>query len=137
MIVEERIYTLLPGKTAEYFRAYATEGMAIQVAHLGPMLGYYSTESGPLNTLVHLWGYENAADREARRARMLADPAWQVYIKKVQPLVVTQESRILNPAPFFAPRLAAIMATMTATTAATMTAGGSGEHPAPGSATPG
>ena len=117
MIVEERIYTLLPGKVAEYLRTYAAEGMALQVAHLGPMLGYYSTEIGPLNTLVHLWAYESIGDRESRRARMLADPAWQTYIKKIQPLVLTQESRILNPAPFFAPKLAAMMA------------GGFGERP--------
>ena len=110
MIVEERIYTLFTGKVAEYLGAYAAEGMAIQIGHLGPMLGYYSTEIGPLNTLVHLWAYQDAADREARRARMMADPAWQAYIKKIQPLVLTQESRILNPAPFFVPRLAAMLA---------------------------
>ena len=114
MIVEQRAYTLLPGKTAEYLRAYAAEGMSIQVAHLGNMIGYYSTEIGPLNTLVHLWAYQNAADREARRARMLADPAWQAYIKKVQPLTLTQESCILNPAPFFVERLATVIAAMSA-----------------------
>jgi len=117
MIVEQRRYTLLPGKVAEYLRAYAAEGMSIQVAHLGNMIGYYATETGPLNTLVHLWAYENAADREARRARMLADPAWQAYIKKVQPLTLSQESCILNPAPFFAERLATMIAATAVATA--------------------
>ncbi|HET6281143.1 MAG TPA: NIPSNAP family protein [Polyangia bacterium] len=115
MIVEQRTYTLLPGKLAEYLRAYAAEGMSIQVAHLGRMIGYYSTETGPLNTLVHLWAYDNAADREARRARMLADPGWKAYIAKVQPLTIAQESCILIPAPFFAEKLAAMIAAPAAT----------------------
>jgi hypothetical protein len=110
MIVEQRTYTLHPGKVAEYLRIYAAEGMSVQIAHLGRMIGYYSTETGPLNTVVHLWAYDNAGDREVRRARMLADPAWQTYIKKVQPMVVSQESWILNPAPFFAEKLAAMIA---------------------------
>jgi len=37
MIVEERIYTLQPGTTAEYLRLYEAEGMAIQVPILGRM----------------------------------------------------------------------------------------------------
>ena len=122
MIVEQRTYTLLPGKVAEYLRAYAAEGMSVQLAHLGNMVGYYSTETGPLNTVVHLWAYENAGDRETRRARMVADPAWQAYVKKIQPLCIKQESCILIPAPFFAEKLAAMIA--------------AGDRTAPGPASP-
>ena len=40
---------------------------------------------------------------------MQADPAWQAYVKKIQPLIQHQESRILNPTAFFAPKLEAML----------------------------
>lgn len=109
MIVEERIYTLAPGKVPEYLSAYAAEGIKIQIGHLGNMVGYYFTEVGPLNVIVHMWAYQSMADREERRGKMMADPAWQSYVKKVQPLLLEQENRILNPAPFFKAKLDAMV----------------------------
>ncbi len=100
MIVEERIYTALPGKALEYVRMYEAEGLAIQRPILGNLVGYFTTELGPLNQIVHLWAYEDLADRAARRATLLADPRWKAYSAKVVPLLHTQENRILVPAPF-------------------------------------
>jgi hypothetical protein len=109
MIVEERVYTLQAGKVPEYLAAYAAEGIRIQTGHLGNMVGYYATEIGPLNVVVHMWAYEDLAQRAERRAKMLADPAWLAYVKKVQPFLMNQETRILNPAPFFAAKLEAMV----------------------------
>lgn len=100
MIVEERIYTLQPGTTAEYLRLYEAEGMAIQTRILGRMVGYFTTEVGPLNQVIHLWAYDDMEDRAKRRAQMAADPGWQAYVKQVRPFVNTQENKILTPAPF-------------------------------------
>ena len=104
MIVEERIYTLQPGKVPEYLKLYESEGMAIQVPILGHMVGYYSTEIGTLNQIIHMWGYQDLADRTRRRAELMADQRWQAYVAKIRPMIVTQESKILTPAPFFTPK---------------------------------
>ena len=109
MIVEERIYTLQPGKVPAYLATYAAEGIRIQTGHLGNMVGYYSTDIGPLNVVVHMWAYADLGDRTVRRAKMMADPEWLAYVAKVQPFVLHQESRILNPAPFFAAKLDAMV----------------------------
>ncbi|MET0295412.1 MAG: NIPSNAP family protein [Phenylobacterium sp.] len=101
MIVEMRIYTLKSGKAGEFFAAYQADGLAVHTKHLGALLGYYTTEIGPLNTLVHLWGYDSHADREARRAALYSDPAWVAFGAKVSDLFSKLESRILQPAPFF------------------------------------
>lgn len=100
MIVEERIYTCHCGKAQQYVKMYEGEGLAIQRPILGHLVGYFTTETGELNQVVHLWAYQDAADRAARRAKLLADPRWQEYAKKVQPLVLTQQNKILVPAPF-------------------------------------
>jgi len=65
-------------------------------------LGYFQSESGELNRIVHLWGFDSAADRETRRAALAADPDWIAFVPKVLPLLVRMESVILRPAPFSA-----------------------------------
>ena len=100
MIVEERIYTLQPGTAPEYLRLYEAEGLAIQAPTLGRMIGYFSTEIGPLNEIVHLWAYRDLGERQERRQRLLADDRWRDYVKKARPMIVAQQNKILIPAPF-------------------------------------
>jgi NIPSNAP len=101
MIVEERMYTLHPGKVPEYLKAYKEEGMAIQKRILGNMFGYFFNEVGTQNQIVHMWWYEDFAEREKRRALMAADAGWVAYAAKVRPFLLHQETRIMRPAPFF------------------------------------
>ncbi len=101
MIVEQRTYTTHPGKIGEYFKHYEAEGLAVQKAILGRLVGYYQTELGPLNQIVHMWGYTDLNDRAERRAKLFADPVWKGYLPKILPLLVSMESKILVPAPFF------------------------------------
>jgi hypothetical protein len=99
-LVEMREYTLHHGCVPEYLRLYESEGMPVQLPILGTMLGYFHTEVGTQNQLVHLWGYADHADREQRRARLTADPGWQAYLPKIRPLVLWQQTRIMRPASF-------------------------------------
>lgn len=103
MIVEHRTYTLVAGRVGEYFELYEKAGLQLQLKHLGRMAGYYRAESGDVNQVIHLWAFDDAADREQRRARLSAEPEWPLYVKQVMPLILKQESRILRPAPFFEP----------------------------------
>ena len=105
MYVEERMYTVQVGKAPEYFRLYQSEGMETQLKHLPHMVGYYVTETGPQNLIVHMWAYEDLNQRERCRASMQADPAWQAYVAKIRPLIVSQDTRIMKCAPFFVERL--------------------------------
>ena len=100
MIVEERIYTLYPGKAAEYLKLYQEEGLAVQTRILGRMIGYFTTEIGPLNQVIHMWGYDSFEERTRRRAELSKDETWLGYVAKIRPLIMTQENKILVPAPF-------------------------------------
>ena len=103
MLVEERTYTTHPGKWREYLALFEAEGLEIQHRILGRMVGYYTTEVGELNQIVHLWAYADLNERQARRGALLADPGFKAYVAKMLPLLQRQESRILRPAPFFRP----------------------------------
>lgn len=97
MIYEERDYRIRAGKLAEFVRLYGEYGLPLQKEHLGTFHAYFTTETGELNHVVALWSYESLDDRTERRQKMLADPRWQDYLKRVDGLIDIQNSRILTP----------------------------------------
>jgi hypothetical protein len=110
MYVEERNYTLVVGKAAEYFKNYEEFGMKVQLRHLPHMVGYYLTEVGAQNVVTHLWAYDDLNQRDKCRAALQADPEWQAYLPRNRPLMITQETRIMKCAPFFVERLKKMLA---------------------------
>lgn len=104
MIVDQRTYTLGVGMVREFLALYAAEGRAVQVEHLGEPVGYYVTEVGDVNQIVHLWQYTDMADRERRRAALEADPRWLAYRRKAGQAghVVRQHTTLLKPVDFAA-----------------------------------
>jgi len=64
------------------------------------MVGYFSTEFGPLNQVVHMWAYASHDDRNQRRQALGASTEWQAYRDKVQHYLVRQENKLLVPASF-------------------------------------
>lgn len=102
MIVDHRTYNIKPGKLNDYLRLYEAEGLPLQLKYLGHCVGWYvSNEVGPLSQIVHMWAYENMGDREVRRNKMAADPAWGRFLEKAMPLLDSMENKILRPAPYF------------------------------------
>lgn len=103
MIFDHRTYTCRPGTIKKHMALYEEFGLAPQKRHLGEPILYGLTETGDVNSYVHVWVYESAGDRETRRAAMQADPDWQTYLAKSAEAgyLVSQENKILIPAPFF------------------------------------
>jgi hypothetical protein len=105
MIVDERTYTIAPGKLAAYLEAHLRDALPVMRRHLGEPHAYFVTETGTLNQFVHLWRYESMADRERRRAALYADPEWLAYRARAGETgwVLAQENRLLRaleiPAP--------------------------------------
>jgi hypothetical protein len=110
MYVEERMCTPQVGTAGQYFKNYEEFGMKVQLKHLPHMVGYYVTESGPLNMIVHLWAYDDLNQRDKCRAAMQADPDWAVYLTKNRPFMISQDTRIMKVAPFFVERLKKMLA---------------------------
>lgn len=99
MIVEERIYTLHPGKLEPYLEIYEAEGLAVQTRYL-QLVGFFVSEMGPLNQIVHLWAYESFDARMSARAALRADPEWRSYAPKTRSFIARQENKILLPTHF-------------------------------------
>ena len=104
MLIDHRTYTVRPGTMPQQLKLYEEYGLAAQKRHLGEPLAYLVAESGELNTYVHIWVYRDAADREARRAAMQADPEWQTFMRKNAEagFLIKQVNKLMTPA-LFAP----------------------------------
>jgi hypothetical protein len=100
MILDERTYAIHPQYVKDYLEIYVAEGMALQVSHLGDLVGWFTTDAGVVNEVVHMWRYADMGDRERRRAAMDADPDWQVFRKRTSHFVQSMRSRILRPTDF-------------------------------------
>ena len=61
-----------------------------------------SGETGDVNSYVHIWIYEDAADRNRKRTALFNDPEWLAYLEKSGEAgyVIKQESKLMSPAPF-------------------------------------
>ena len=100
MIVEQRDYHVHTGKLPELVRLYADEGIAIQREVLGGFVGAFTTDIGALSTYTSMWRYASYAEREERRGELQARADWQAFLARIQPLIHTQQNRILVPTAF-------------------------------------
>jgi len=102
VIVDVRTFHFKPGKMPQELDLYAKRGLASQTRHLGPPLAYLHGESGDINALVHLWVFEDVAERARKRAAMMADPEWQTYLKLADEagFLVDQRNNLMVPASF-------------------------------------
>lgn len=102
MIYEMRTYTLKPTRMADWLALYKNHALAAQQEHLGNLVGFFTTEFGVANQVVHIWAYASLDDRAARRATMAADPRWAEFGAKNKELdaIVELKSAILKPTDF-------------------------------------
>lgn len=100
MFIDERIYTLKNGNVKPFLKLYEELGKDVQIRILGNMVGYFYTDIGPLNQIVHMWGYDSMDDRYSRRAELQASEEWLKYAVQMRPLVSHIENKILIPADF-------------------------------------
>ena len=95
MIYEIRTYTLAPGSVAEAEKRF---GEAYEYRKkYSEITGFFHSEIGPLNEIVHIWGYRDLADRARVRAEASKDANWP---PKIQEFIRGMKSEIITPFPF-------------------------------------
>ena len=103
MLLDVRTYTCRPGSINKHLDLYEKMGKGPQTNHLGQPLAYMKCETVNPNQYMHIWVYENAGDREKKRAEMWADPDWLAYTKESGDLgaLEKQETSLYSPVGFF------------------------------------
>ncbi len=100
MIVEQRDYHVHTGKLPSSCGCTPRRGSPSSRRSSAVSSVRSRPTSGALSTYTSLWGYESFAEREERRAALQARPDWQAFLARIQPLIHTQQNRILVPTAF-------------------------------------
>jgi hypothetical protein len=95
-LVDHRIYTIKLRKMPEFLEVFDCLAMPVLLSTLGTPLGFYTSMVGPLNQLVHLWGYDDLADYERRCLARDTHPDFPAYLSASEHLVVAQETRLIR-----------------------------------------
>jgi hypothetical protein len=97
MIYELRTYTVRPGTVDDMVKAASTVSRDIRGDNFGKLEGYWSTEIGPLNQVLHMWSYSDLNERTRLRAELAENPRWSgEYIPLIRSLLLRQEVRLMN-----------------------------------------
>lgn len=99
MILEMRTYQIQAGKASEFLKIYQENGLHIITAY-AKLVGCWTKESGTLNSVVFMWGYDDFGQRSAQRAQLAQNKEWQAFVPSILPYLVHQESVFLNPVDF-------------------------------------
>ena len=100
MIVDVRTYTLIPRKMAVYLELFEQHGLPVMKRHGLELIGYYVSQIGALNQVVHLWRYDNLADMEKKRTARDADPAWAEFQSLTEGMILAQDNKVMRPTSF-------------------------------------
>ncbi|MCL0055026.1 NIPSNAP family protein [Dehalococcoidia bacterium] len=102
MIYDMRIYDLKPGSVNEYMAAVKEVALQIRGDYGVKLAGWYYTDIGPLNRIVHIWAYKDYHHFAEAREQVRSDPRWSgEYMPRVRGLAVKQQDMIMNGADFF------------------------------------
>ena len=64
------------------------------------LVGYFQSDTGIMNQLIHLWKFDDDADRRAHWKEMSTDSLFREFAVKFRPLVLNIEVKILLAAPW-------------------------------------
>ena len=97
MIYELRTYTVKPGTVGDMVKAASAVSTEIRGNDFGKLEGYWITEIGPLNQVLHMWSYSDLNERARLRGELAKNARWNSeYLPLIRPILIRQEVRILN-----------------------------------------
>jgi hypothetical protein len=102
-VYEMRTYTLQVGTMPEAVTLYTEIGYpALQKGGQDTrLIGYFQADTGMINQLVHLWKFDDDADRRAHWAAVYANKDFvEGFAAQFRPLVLSQEVKLLTAAPW-------------------------------------
>ena len=102
VVYEKRTYSVKVGEMQEVKRLYSTEGWpALSAAGCEKkLLGYFTSDTGDLHQLIHLWRFESDEDRRGFWSRVYENERFVGFARKLRPLINTQNVQLMLAAPW-------------------------------------
>lgn len=101
-IYEKRTYSVTVGQMTEVIRLYSTLGYpALEAGGFSKkLIGYFTSDTGELHQLMHLWRFDSDDDRRAFWKRLFEDQDFMAFARQLRPLIRTQSNQLLLAAPW-------------------------------------
>ena len=101
-IYEQRTYNIKVGHMPDVQRLYLEEGWPAFEAggYTNKLVGYFTSDTGALHELIHLWRFDDDADRRDFWARLFADEEFMKFAVQLRPHIDAQNVQLLNSAPW-------------------------------------
>lgn len=105
MIYDMRTYDLHLGTIKKYTDAVRDVALPIREDYGIKLAGWYSTDIGELNRVVHIWAYKGYAHFAEARLAVRNDPRWtNDYLPRTKGLIIKQQDMIMNASDFWEER---------------------------------
>ena len=102
MIYDMRTYDIAMGKTPEYMAAVREIALPVRESYGIKLAGWYYTDVGALNRVVHIWAYRDYAHFEEAREAFRTDERWvNDYVPRVKGIVLRQKNQLMLASDFF------------------------------------
>ena len=100
MIYELRTYQLKIGGIPQYLAIAENRLLPALAEHGIKPVGFWTTDIGTLNEVVHLWAYQDLNERQEKWAKWAADLRRPELLKELSQIIVSQSNKILSPTSF-------------------------------------
>jgi hypothetical protein len=95
-VYELRTYDLKPERVSDY--GTLTKNLFHLRTKHSKLCGFWVTELGGVNQVVHVWEYESLAHRKSVREALAVDTQWMTdYITPARPMWSLQNNQLLTP----------------------------------------
>ena len=101
-IYEKRTYDIKVGHMTEVIRLYGDEGAPALEAggFMENLVGYFTSDTGRLHQLIHIWRFDDDAARRDFWKRLFADDQFMKFAVQIRQHIEAQDVQLLNPAPW-------------------------------------
>jgi hypothetical protein len=100
MIYELRTYQLVFGGVPRYLEIAKSRLLPMLAEHGLKPVGFWYTEVGTLNEVVHLWAYTDLNERTRAWKSWTSDPRRAQIGEELRQVIVTQTNKLLTPTEF-------------------------------------
>ena len=94
-LYELRTYTLYVGKMGEAQKLYQEIGWPALQKRGDKLVGYFTGDIGAMNQIIHIWRFDDDADRRAHWDAVFADADFMKFAAAFRPLVLSQENKLM------------------------------------------
>ena len=101
-VYEKRTYSVTVGRMPDVLRLYSEQGWPVLEAggFAEKLVGYFTSDTGTLHQLIHIWRFDDDADRRAFWQRLFANEPFMAFAVQIRPLINNQDVQLMLSAPW-------------------------------------